>query len=80
METREILLKAHKVSVVFERLEDGKIRIVFLRPQDTSSRIGHVALVHNGKTLESHGGVGPNSRAWTNTGWQAKAFVYILRN
>ena len=61
-------------------LEDGKVRIVFLRPQDTQSRIGHVALVHNGKTLESHGGVGPNSRAWTNTGWQAKAFVYILRN
>jgi hypothetical protein len=61
-------------------LEDGKIRIVFLRPQDTSSHIGHVALVHNGKTIESHGGVGPNTRAWTNTGWQAKAFVYILQN
>ena len=26
METREVLLKADKVSVVFERLADGKIR------------------------------------------------------
>jgi len=61
-------------------LTDGKIRIVFLRPQDSPSHIGHVALVHNARTLESHGGVGPNSRAWTNTGWQAKAIVYILKN
>jgi hypothetical protein len=61
-------------------LEDGKIRIVFLRPQDSASHIGHVALVHNAKTVESHGGVGPNSRDWTNTGWQAKAVVYILKN
>ena len=61
-------------------LEDGKIRIVFLRPQDSPRRIGHVALVHNAKTLESHGSRGPNIRDWTNTGWQAKAFVYILKN
>jgi hypothetical protein len=27
METREILLKADKVSVVFERISDGKIRV-----------------------------------------------------
>ncbi len=61
-------------------LEDGKVRIVFLRPQDTASHIGHVALVHNARTIGSHGGVGPNSRGWTNTGWQARAFVYILKN
>jgi hypothetical protein len=61
-------------------LQDGKIRIAFLRPQDAPSRIGHVAFVHNAKTLESHGGVGPDARDWTNTGWQAKAFVYILKN
>lgn len=61
-------------------LQDGKIRIVFLRPQDVASHIGHVALVHNGKTLESHGGVGPDTRDWTNTGWQAKTHVYILKN
>ena len=61
-------------------LQDGRIRIVFLRPQDSPSHVGHVALVHNAKTIESHGSVGPDSRDWTNTGWQAKAFVYILRN
>ena len=61
-------------------LQDGKIRIAFYRPQDSPSHVGHVALVHNAKTLESHGSVGPNSRAWTNTGWQAKAFVYILKD
>jgi hypothetical protein len=27
METREVLLKADKVSVVFERIADGKIRV-----------------------------------------------------
>lgn len=61
-------------------LQDGKIRIAFYRPQDSPSNIGHVALVHNAKTIESHGGVGPNNRDWTNTGWQKKAFVYILKN
>ena len=61
-------------------LQDGKIRIAFLRRQDSPTNIGHVALVHNARTLESHGSVGPNARNWTNTGWQAKAFVYILKN
>ncbi len=59
-------------------LHDGVVRIAFLRPQNSPSRIGHVALVHNGQTLESHGGVGPDSRTWTKSGWQAKAFVYVL--
>lgn len=57
---------------------DNVVRIVFLRQQDSPSGIGHVALVHNGRTIESHGGTGPNSRAWTVTGWQTKAFVYRL--
>ena len=61
-------------------LTDGKVRIVFLRQQDSPSGVGHVALLHNAKTLESHGSHGPNSRAWTNEGWQAKAFVYVLKN
>jgi lysozyme family protein len=57
---------------------DGVIRIAFLRPQDSPQRIGHVVLIHDARTLESHGGVGPDSRPWTNTGWQAKALVYVL--
>jgi len=57
---------------------NGAVYIAFLSPNDTSSGIGHVVLIHNGRTLESHGGVGPDSRPWNRTGWQAKATVYLL--
>lgn len=67
-----------KVSPSDGVLKDGIVRIAFLRPQDASSGIGHVVLVVNGKTLESHGGIGPDSRNWTTTDWQAKAHVYIF--
>ena len=59
---------------------DGAVRIAFLRPQDTRSGIGHVVLIHNGATLESHGGVGPDTRPWTGEDWQAKAYVYVLKH
>jgi lysozyme family protein len=58
--------------------EDGAVRVAFLQPQDSPQRVGHVVLIHNARTLESHGGVGPDSRPWTKTGWQEKAFVYVL--
>ena len=57
---------------------DNAVRIAFLRPQDTRSGIGHVVLLHNAATLESHGGVGPDSRPWSMEGWQSKAFVYLM--
>lgn len=57
---------------------DGAVRIAFLRQQDSPKKIGHVVIVHNGRTLESHGGVGPDSRAWTGESWQSKARVYLL--
>ena len=57
---------------------DGTVRIAFLRPQDVSSGIGHVVLIAGGKTLESHGGVGPDSRRWDGSSWQAKTYVYVL--
>ena len=57
---------------------DGLVRIAFLRPQDTSSHIGHVVLIAGARTLESHGGTGPDSRPWTATSWQASTFVYVL--
>lgn len=60
--------------------KDGTVRMAFLRPQDSPHGIGHVAFIHNGRTLESHGGVGPDSREWTNTAWQAKTFVYVIRS
>lgn len=58
--------------------DDDVLRIAFLRPQDSPSNIGHVVLVWRGRTMESHGGTGPNARDWTGKGWQAKAFVYVL--
>ena len=59
--------------------EDGIVRIAFYRPQDSPSGVGHVALVHNARTLESHGGLGPDSRPWTKLPrWQAKSLVFIL--
>lgn len=60
------------------RNNDATVRIAFLSPGDTTSHIGHVVLIHGGTTLESHGGVGPDSRPWSNTGWQAKAKVFAL--
>lgn len=59
-------------------LRDGAVRIAFLRPEDAPDGIGHVALVHDAKTFESHGGTGPDSRPWTDTGWQAKTLVFVL--
>lgn len=60
------------------KLADSKIRIAFLAPQDAASGIGHVVLIRNARTVESHGGVGPNTRAFDGAGWQAKAKVYLL--
>jgi hypothetical protein len=57
---------------------DNVVRIAFLRPQDSANGIGHVVLIHNGQTLESHGGVGPDARPWLGNDWQAKAYVYVL--
>ena len=62
------------------QLVDGKVRIGFLEPQDSGEHIGHVVLIRNGKTAESHGGVGPDSRPFNGTGWQAKAKLYLLSN
>lgn len=58
--------------------QDGAVRVAFLRPADSPQNIGHVALIHNGETIESHGGVGPNRRPWDMRHWQAKTTVYLL--
>src|SRR5262249_19536344 len=67
-----------KTSVASGKLADGMVRIAFLAPGATSSGIGHVVLIHNGRTLESHGGVGPHSRPWNGEGWQGATTVYEL--
>jgi subtilisin family serine protease len=58
--------------------DDGVVRIAFLRPQDSAQGIGHVVLISGGKTVESHGGVGPDSRVWDGANWQAKMSVYVF--
>jgi hypothetical protein len=68
-----------RVTVADGGLSDSHVRIAFLRPQDTSSHIGHVLLLSNGRTLESHGGVGPDSRVWTDLSFRTKMFVYLLK-
>lgn len=60
------------------KLADGAVRVAFLRPQDSPHGIGHIVLISNAKTLESHGGTGPDQRSWDGASWQAKAFVYVL--
>jgi hypothetical protein len=67
-----------KTTVSSGKLTDGRVRIAFLSPTDTSSGIGHVVLIHNGLTLESHGGVGPDSRPWNGESWQAVTTIYEL--
>jgi len=44
--------------------KDGAVRIAFLPPIPGVRKVGHVMLVVNGETCESHGGKGPNMRAW----------------
>jgi hypothetical protein len=65
-------------SVAAGKQNDSVVRIAFLRPQDSPEHIGHVVLINNGHTLESHGKVGPDSRIWNGMGWQAKASVYVF--
>src|SRR5262249_37324869 len=65
-------------SIDAARQSDGFVRIAFLRPQDSPEHIGHVVLISAARTLESHGHVGPDSRPWDGSNWQAKTFVYVL--
>lgn len=58
-------------------LFDGILRIAFLSPKDGGG-VGHVALILNGKTIESYGGVGPDRRKWTGIGWQQKTTVFVV--
>jgi len=58
-------------------LLDGAVRIAFLSPVDGGG-VGHVVLIHNGKTFESHGHYGPDRRPWTGDAWQGRCAVYVL--
>lgn len=64
-------------TIASAQLLDGYLRIAFMSPR-RGGGIGHVALILDGQTMESHGGAGPNRRKWAGTGWQAKTKVYVL--
>ena len=64
-------------SIASAQVKDGTVRIAFLAPTRTR-KIGHVVLIYDGMTIESHGGVGPDSRPWTGASWQAETTVYLF--
>ena len=66
-------------SVADGLLVDGKIRIAFLAPGAAPGHsVGHVVLIHNGYTVESHGSTGPDRRQWTGADWQHYTSVFVL--
>lgn len=70
-----------KVTIGDGMQNDGVVRIAFLDPHDAvPSGVGHVVLIEGGTTMESHGGLGPDSRPWTGRDWQEKTTVYILNS
>lgn len=59
--------------------EDGHLRVGFITPASSGEGVGHVWLCRNGRTLESHGGRGPDSRAWdTDVLLREVAACYVL--
>ncbi|MBV9852067.1 MAG: hypothetical protein JO250_20570 [Armatimonadetes bacterium] len=62
-------------------LGDGLVRIAFLAPVfrgRTKVKDGHVTLIYLGWTIESHGGRGPDRRAWGSLTWHDATDVYVL--
>ena len=57
---------------------DQKVRIAFLPPSASPEHIGHVVLIYQARTLESHGHHGPDSRPWDGEAWQAHTVVYTI--
>jgi hypothetical protein len=56
-------VRASQVNYNSVRLNPSELHIAFISPTP-SHKIGHVWLLREGVTYESHGGVGPNSRRW----------------
>lgn len=77
---QEQYLKAHafKESTVDACYRsDDVLRIAFLDAEHGGGT-RHVALVYNGCTIESHGGVGPDRQKWGSRDWMKHAKVYCL--
>ena len=57
-------------------LHDGRVR---LARWNNKVGVGHIVLVMNGRTIESHGGKGPDRRVWSlDVGWMAACRVWVL--
>jgi hypothetical protein len=65
-------------SVDAAKTSDQKVRIAFLPPSASPEHIGHVVLIYQARTLESHGHHGPDSRPWDGESWQAHTVVYTI--
>ena len=58
-----IAQKLEKVAYSTANQSDGWLRLGYF-PAPKKGQYGHIWLILDGRTLESHGGKGPNSRAW----------------
>lgn len=56
---------------------DGAVRMAQMPPA-SGGGIGHIALIHNGRTIESSGRRGPGRREWTGTAWQSRCRVWVI--
>ena len=57
--------------------EDGVLRLAVL-PTTISRRVGHVVLTLDGRTIESHGEVGPDRRAVRALPWMDECACFVL--
>lgn len=64
-------------SVEGGKLCDGVVRAAYMRPV-AQGGVGHIALIHNGRTIESSSKRGPGRRPWTGMGWQSRCRVWVL--
>lgn len=73
-------LGCKRSTVQAANLKDGALRIAFLAPGALGKgKPGHVALVLNDQTMESHSGTGPDSRPWDSAKrWMSLCRVYVL--
>lgn len=58
------------------KLKDGVVRAAYMKPLPKG--VGHIALVHDGMTIESSGKRGPGRRAWDGQGWQSRCILWVL--
>ena len=57
-------------------LKDGVVRAAYMRP--LPGGVGHIAMIHDGQTIESSGKRGPGRRPWTGDGWQSRCVLWCL--